>query len=654
MVGHMKRGNALRSAICSLTLLFAGASAPLYAQDDTTSQPATPAPVETTETAQADALPELGSYIDGVIEAQMALDDIQAVTVSVVKDGEVVFANGYGYQDISEGIKVDPETSLFRIGSTSKLFTWLAVMQQAERGNLDLDTDVNEYLDFEIPATFEEPITLRHILAHTAGFEDGGLGYLIHYYPNKGPELAVAMEKYIPQRVNPPGEVSSYSNYATALAGLIVQNVTGVPFNQYVEENFFEPLGMKYATFEEPLPAELEPYMTRGYKRELGVWEEQPFEMINAFAPAGAVSASAIAMAKFMQANLNGGKLNGNRFLSEEYLELAHSDLFTADPRVNGMAHGFYEKTHNGYRTVGHGGDTMQFHTDLAIDQENDLGIFVSYMTTTSNAARSDFVGLIYDHYFPAELEPIEPPEDFAERAHKYAGTWTFWRTNFSSVEKMFGLMSGGFDVVPTSENTLLVNGIEGPRQFVEVDENLFRQVDGKERIVFTSRSGEGLDTLHFESMPFMAMQRQPTFESGLFKYLLPGLALLLFLHAIVSWFYKRKQYKERPAASKALTYSALWMGIVHVAFVLLLAYVIVAHGESLYSGIPFIFKATLALPLIAIALTLWALFRFVKRFGDETFTVGRRIYYGLLVLAGVYMCYFYYYWNLLGWNYYS
>lgn len=654
-VGHSTRGNTLRTALCSLALLLAGTGMPLHAQDETQD----PAPVVTTEAdvvepaPVADPLPGLGAYIEGTIEAQMALEDIQAVTVSVVKDGEVVYANGFGMQDIEEGIAVNPETSLFRIGSTSKLFTWLSVMQQVERGNLDLDTDVNEYLDFEIPATYEEPITLRHILSHTAGFEDGGLGYLIQYYPNKGPELAEAMAKYIPARVNPPGEVSSYSNYATALAGLIVQNVTGVPFNQYVRENLFDPLGMQYASFAEPLPEHLEPYMTRGYKREQGVWDEQPFEMINSFGPAGAVSASALAMAKFMQANLNNGELNGNRILSPDMMEQAHSQLFTADPRVNGMAHGFYEKTYNGFRIVGHGGDTMQFHTDLAIDKENNLGIFVSYMTTVSNKARNHFVGQIYDHFFPQKVEPIEPPADFAERASKYAGTWTFWRRNVSTIEKMFGLMSGGVDVVPTENNTLLVTGPYAARQFVEVGENLFRQVDGTDRIVFSSRSGEGLDTFYFESLPFMAMQRMPTFETSVFKYLLPGVALLLFLHTIVSWFYKRKDYKVRPAASKALTYSSLLMSIVHLAFVVLLAIVIVGFGESLYSGIPFLLKAALVLPLVAIVLTLWALFRFVKRFGDETFTLGRRIYYGLIVLAGVYMCYFYYYWNMLGWDYY-
>src|SRR5690554_4702283 len=176
-VQHNSSGGAFITALCSLllsTLLFS------------------------TQAISQDKFENIGTYIDGTIEAQMILEDTPAVTVSVIKDGELIFAKGYGYADIAAQKPVDAATSLFRIGSTSKLFTWTAVMQMYEQGKLDLDADVNQYLDFKIPDTYAEPITLRHILGHTAGFEDGALGYLIKYYPDKGPELAEAMEQFIP------------------------------------------------------------------------------------------------------------------------------------------------------------------------------------------------------------------------------------------------------------------------------------------------------------------------------------------------------------------------------------------------------------------------------------------------------------------------
>ena len=120
---------------------------------------------------------ELEAFIDGMMAAHMPSRDIPAATIAVVKDGELFFAKGYGFADRENRTPVEADTTLFRIASISKLFTWTAVMQLAERGQLDLDADVNTYLkSFQIPATYPEPITMKHLLSHTPGFEEGALG----------------------------------------------------------------------------------------------------------------------------------------------------------------------------------------------------------------------------------------------------------------------------------------------------------------------------------------------------------------------------------------------------------------------------------------------------------------------------------------------
>ncbi len=130
--------------------------------------------------AQPGSREDLEAFLDGVLAAEMRSHSIASATVSVVKDGELFFAKGYGYADRESRRPVDPERTLFRPGSISKLFTWTAVMQLVEQGKIDLDADVNEYLtDFRIPDTFPEPITMEHLMTHTPGFEDGGLGYLL-------------------------------------------------------------------------------------------------------------------------------------------------------------------------------------------------------------------------------------------------------------------------------------------------------------------------------------------------------------------------------------------------------------------------------------------------------------------------------------------
>jgi CubicO group peptidase (beta-lactamase class C family) len=189
---------------------------------------------------------------------------IVGVAVSVVKDGKLFFAKGYGYADLENNIRVDPEATLFKLGSLTKLFTWTAVMQLAEQGKLDLDADVNTYLDFRIPDTYPQPITLKHLMAHTSGFEDLHAEMVTLAEENLLPPREW-LASHIPARVRPPGEVAAYSNYGAALAGYIVARVSGQSYSQYVQEHILDPLGMEGTTALWPTPPELLARESVGY-----------------------------------------------------------------------------------------------------------------------------------------------------------------------------------------------------------------------------------------------------------------------------------------------------------------------------------------------------------------------------------------------------
>ncbi len=608
---------------------------------------------DTSQDTSVEPYPHLDTFVDGMMETQFKLLDISAMTVSIVKDGEVILAKGYGMQNREKDIPVTADKSLFRIGSTSKLFTWTAIMQQYERGNLDLDTNVNEYLKtFQIPDTFEEPITLKHVLTHTPGFEDGGLGYLINYDPKKSSSIRDFLSKYIPARVNKPGAYGSYSNYATALAGLIVENVTGVPFNDYVEDNIFKPLGMNNTTFREPLPDNIIDDMTVGYEREAGVFSPMPFEVLGGFRPAGSVASTAADMAKFMMAHLNDGTLGGAQILKPETTALMHSVLYQGDDRLSAMAHGFYETYINGHRLIGHGGDTFQFHTDMLIDKDEGLGIFVSYQTMTGTKGRSEFINTFYDHYYPEPLEAITPPSGFNERADKYAGTYFFWRRNFSTLEKAMGLANTGFSVAPSGDNTLILSGFEAPRQFVEIDTNLFRQVDGKLKIAFGEDTNGNIYDLHIDGLPFMDLSRAPALESPTFKMLLPLASLLLFLTVWTGWLYRRKDYKSMPAGERTAIRLSMATSALNIVFVCLTIGIIATYQIDLFLGIPTILKVSLVLPLMIIPITLGMAYFAVKAWREDFWRVGRRVHYTLVAAAGLFMLFFYSYWNFFGWQY--
>ena len=217
---------------------------------------------------------ELEAFIDGIMAVELEANHIVGATISVVKDGQLFFAKGYGYANFKSKTPVLPDRTMFRPGSVSKLFTWTAVMQLYEQGKLNLDADVNTYLkEFKIPATFPQPITMNHLLSHTPGFEERSTGLMAREPKDLRP-MGEFLASHMPARVRPPGELTSYSNYGTALAGYIVEVVSGVPFEQYIEENIFKPLGIEHSTFRQPLPEALVPNMSSGYSYKNGAFKD--------------------------------------------------------------------------------------------------------------------------------------------------------------------------------------------------------------------------------------------------------------------------------------------------------------------------------------------------------------------------------------------
>ena len=211
---------------------------------------------------------DVEAFLDGLVPLQLKQADIAGATISVVKDGKLLFAKGYGYADVANKKPVSAQETLFRPGSISKLFTWTAIMQLYEQGKLDLDRDINEYLDYKIPDAFGKPITLKNVMTHTPGFEEQVKDLITQ---NSGaPNLGQYLKTHIPARIYPPGTVPAYSNYATAVAGYIVERVSGRPFDEYVAENIFKPLNMTHSTFTQPLPSNLAPLMSNGYRLGFG------------------------------------------------------------------------------------------------------------------------------------------------------------------------------------------------------------------------------------------------------------------------------------------------------------------------------------------------------------------------------------------------
>ena len=474
------------------------------------SAPPQPQPQATTSSIELTAT-DVNAWLDGYLPYALHVGDIAGADVAVVKDGKVLTERGYGFSDVEKRTPVDPEKTLFRPGSVSKLFTWTAVMQLVEQGKIDLDADVNKYLDFTIPARNGKPITLRNLMQHTAGFEEQAKG-IISEDPN-APGYVALLKQWVPERVFDVGTTQAYSNYGASLAGYIVQRVSGESFDSYIEKHIFEPLDMKYSSFRQPLPPRLAPLMSKGYRLASG--EPQAYEIVGP-APAGSLAAPAEDMAHFMIAHLQNGEYHGKRILSEATARQMHDSPLTLIPPLNRMELGFFETNLNGREVIGHLGDTEYFHTSLHLFLQEGVGFYISFNSLGKQGAADSLRTAIFqdfaDRYFP-QAPPQQRVDAQTSAAHAalLTGTWVNSRgsrSNFLSVLDLIGAAKVGLD----SEGGLLVPSFPGlnglPRHWVEVAPFVWRDLNSHERLAAKVVDGKVVGFSIDLLSPFMIFER--------------------------------------------------------------------------------------------------------------------------------------------------
>lgn len=538
-----------------------------------------PAPVTRPAPALPPAPPQAGgarqltkadvdTWLDGYMPYALRSADIPGAVVAVVKDGRILTARGFGYADLAHRTPVDPERTLFRPGSVSKLFTWTAVMQMVEQGKLDLDADINRYLDFRIPPRDGQPVTLRQLMTHTGGFEERAKG-LITYDPKRDMPLEAYLKAWTPHRIFAPGTTPAYSNWGTTLAAYMVQRVSGEEFNLYLERRIFGPLGMRYSTFRQPLPANIARYMATGYPKP---GEAKGFEYVVP-APAGALSASGADMARFMLAHLNRGELNGRRILRPETADVMHQsplgkvNPLSLMPPLNRMELGFFETNLNGREVIGHLGDLQAFHTSLHLFLREDVGFYVSFNSIGHEGAVSSLRTAVFEDFADRYFPNIAPPDGrvdaktAAEHARMMTGNWLASRRAQSSfLFAIYGLLGQTtVSVGPRGELVIpsITNAAKRPLQWVEVAPFVWRDTFGHSRIAAKVINGEVARWTFDLAAPFEVFDRVPAGISA--AWLLPlcyfslAVLLLTFLHWPVTWWTRRSYKAAHPLAGRPL-----------------------------------------------------------------------------------------------------
>jgi CubicO group peptidase (beta-lactamase class C family) len=610
---------------------------------------------------------ELEAFLDEELGREMEKYHIAGAAVSVVKDGKLFFAKGYGSADRKKDIPVDSEQTIFHVGSVGKLFTWTAAMQLVEEGKLDLDEDINTYLDFRIPDTYPQPITLKHLMTHTSGFEERWLDSVV----SDTSELVPAREWLVsnmPARVHPPGDYAGYSNYNAMLAGYIVAQVSGEPYDQYIQEHIFDPLGMAHSTAQSPIPADMRPQASVGYTYEDGDFQALP-DYIGQPAgwPSGAHQASVTDMARFMIAHLQDGRYSdantaGARILKEATAQQMHSTAYTPDPRLLGAAYGFADMSDNGQRTIGHTGYFPPMHSLLLLLPEQNLGVYVVYNSEGGRELTTQHIGFqraFFDHYYPApEVKPIQPPADFAERAGRFEGLYRFASSPATTFQKAGGLVGANTVEISDPDDGTLLLSIGGYEQrFVEEEPLYFRQVDGQFGMIFREDEGGRITQMYTDLMPQYTTVKLNWYETPGFNLPLLLVCVLVFVSmipvAVIRFIRNRRLGGDRiPASRGARVAYSIIVGVCVLNLLFVVGLVPGFNPPTELHGAQLIVKIVLGVGVLSAVLTVGALIYSVLAWKKSYWGIAARVHYTLVTVAAVAFVWFLNYWNLLGWSF--
>ena len=573
---------SIKGAAVAVVALLAGL-APAYAQTrQETATPsvkavaakpaATPAVTAPAPVAATPALTkaDVDLWLDGYMPYALRTGDIPGAVVTVVKDGQILTTRGFGYADVDKKTPVDPYKTLFRPGSISKLFTWTAVMQQVEAGKIDLDKDVNAYLDFKIPARNGQPITTRQLMTHTGGFEEVAKSLI--FYDQPEPVLGDYLKKHVPKRIFDAGTTPAYSNYGTALAAYIVERVSGETFNDYLDRHVMGPLRMTNTTFRQPLPAGLAGRDATGYSKPGK--PSKGFEIVGP-APAGSASSSGADMGRFMIAQLQGGELDGARILSAQTAKTMHdSPLDRVNPKslippLDRMELGFFQTSINGKTVIGHLGDTEGFHSSLHLYMNDGVGLYLSLNSGGREGAAGTLRTALFrdfsDRYFPYAGAPDGKVDakTSAEHVKAMVGSWWASRRADGSFLSLFYAV-GQTKVAAGPKGELVIPSVTGPngrpKEWVEIAPYVWREVGGHDRLAAQVVDGKPVRWSWDFGSPFMVFDRTPAGRD--MGWILPGIIASIAVLALTFLYWPvvalvRRRYKAKVDISgQALTAS--------------------------------------------------------------------------------------------------
>ncbi|MGG2065185.1 serine hydrolase domain-containing protein [Bacillus sp. S14(2024)] len=567
---------------------------------------------------------ELADFVDSFFREKMEEYHVPGAVVTIVEGGNIRVLNGYGYADLKERKAVDPKQTVFRLGSIAKVFTTTAVMQLAESGKVDLYKDIKKYdPTLNIQYIDGHPITLHHLLTHTAGFYEK---ITVGRDKEQQLPLADAIHQYLADVVRPPGQEISYSNQGMSLAGYLVEKVSGEKFEQYMKEHVFNPLDMGSSGYS---PDEETDRLAKSYnyghdKKYIPV----SYAYIHHL-PAGSFQSTAEDMSHFMIAQLQKGRFNNQQLFSEETATEMQNRHFTPNKDVPGIAYGFYERFQNGLRIIEHDGSIDAFNSIMHLIPAENTGIFISTNSNTGVQLAEEFIRDYLNRFYPeGQKKPVlrENPTS----ASKLKSLEGYYVPNGPMVEGPFRFAQNfsTSKLAVKRDGVITISSSGKSTTYVETKPYLFQEKKGSE-LIYLNKDHH---TYSASSTPIMLYRQMPGYSNPIVNVILmvgfilvyPIQILTALIIQVFSFIRKRKK-----AFPWVITFAS-------VLFILYFMFVI-SIPELLINAIPTWSYILIYLPVITltllVAFTIWQLRR--KK------TIGRG-QYAFVAVTAIFTLYMY------------
>lgn len=606
----------------------------------------------------------LNSYLDKITKENFQKYKLPSLCMIVVKDGKIIYKNALGYADVKNKIKADVNSSVYRIGSTSKLFTETAIMQLYEQGKIDLKEDANKYLgDIKIQNKFAKKVTVENLLTHTSGIDEATLPYTAAKTKADIISLSEYLKKHQPVVTNEPGKVCLYSNIGLDLLGHIIENVSGMKYEDYIQKNIFNILGMQSSRVSLPLNN-----MTKNYDS----LTKTGYVYYND-SPAGGINSTPLDISKFMMAHLQNGVYKNNKILNENTAKLMHEHHFSNDKNLCGIGYGFWEKNINGKRIISHEGAlSVGYFDDMLLDAEENLGVYIVSNNLTSAApAITDIENAFFNKYYSSsKLEKYSESSISSKEASKYVGTYRLYQDNAKGNILKFINLLGSIDEnedvqieYNKSKNSLIYHGTSHMKKkedtkLIKVSNNLFRRADNNELVAFREENNK-IKYIFLNNRPFDNFERVNFKDNYKLSLAILIVAMLFFMFQIVKNVFigfkkliKGKGIFKNSEISVIRIFKVLVFAISLLNIDALFEILYWMMSFDMYYSVPWYIKAAPIIFIISTILVIGSSVAFILVIKREKTKLSYKILNSISILVMYAFVFFIFNWNLIGFRY--